>query len=289
MSVKAIVGTVILVLIVALLFNSVYVVNSRERAIVRQFGEIIKSDVQPGLNFKAPVMHDVLKFDGRILTLDTPAQRYFTVEKKPVIVDLFVKWRIGNVEHYYKRTNGDELVANRVLTDRVNEGLRNQVGRRSMHDVISGERDELMTELTHELDETLLADVGIHVIDVRVKKIELPEEVSISVFQRMNSEREIEARQYRATGREVALGIEADADRQAIVIEAEAYRDAERIRGDGDAEAARIYANAYGQDEEFYAFYRSINAYKTSFAEGNSLMVIDPSSEFFRYLTEKGG
>ena len=173
------------------------------------------------------------------------------------------------------------------LEDRVNEGLRNQIGRRDMHEVISGERDLLMNELTAQLNGIMAEDFGISVIDIRVKRIDLPEEVSDAVFDRMNSEREIEARQYRATGQELAIGIRADADRQAIVIAAEANRESQMIRGDGDARSAEIYADAYGQDPEFYSFYRSINAYRKVFEDGNAMMVLDPSSEFFRFLKQE--
>ena len=290
MSVKAIIAVVLVVILGALAMDSIYVVNEWERAIVLQFGKVQRDDVQPNIHFKIPIAEEVKKFDGRILTLDTPPQRYFTVEKKPLIVDSFVKWRIsGDVKKYYEATSGDENRANNALEDRVNEGLRNQIGRRTMHEVISGERDQLMHELTDALDTVMVEEFGVTVIDVRVKRIDLPDEVSSSVFERMNSERKIEARQYRATGQELALGIKADAERQAIVIEAEAYRDAQRIRGDGDAEAAKIYATAFGQDDDFYEFYRSINAYRQVFnADGGSLMVIDPSSEFFKDLTTKG-
>ena len=289
MGVKTIVAVVLVVILGALALDSVYVVNEWERAIVLQFGKVQREDVPPNIHFKIPIAEEVKRFDGRILTLDTPPNRYFTVEKKPLIVDSFVKWRISDdVKKYYESTSGDELRANNALEDRVNEGLRNQIGRRTMHEVISGERDQLMQELTASLDSVMVQEFGVTVIDVRVKRIDLPDEVSSAVFNRMNSEREIEAKQYRAQGNELALGITADADRQAIVIEAEAYREAEQIRGDGDAEAANIYASAYGADEEFYEFYRSMNAYRTVFnPEGGSMMIIDPSSEFFKFLTQK--
>ena len=289
MGVKTIVAVVLVVILGALALDSVYVVNEWERAIVLQFGKVQREDVPPNIHFKIPIAEEVKRFDGRILTLDTPPNRYFTVEKKPLIVDSFVKWRISDdVKKYYESTSGDELRANNALEDRVNEGLRNQIGRRTMHEVISGERDQLMQELTASLDSVMVQEFGVTVIDVRVKRIDLPDEVSSAVFNRMNSEREIEAKQYRAQGNELALGITADADRQAIVIEAEAYREAEQIRGDGDAEAANIYASAYGADEEFYEFYRSMNAYRTVFnPDGGSMMIIDPSSEFFKFLTQK--
>lgn len=289
MSVRTIVILVLLIIVGALAIDSIFVVHERERALKLRFGEAVNvyGDDDAGLHFKIPIAEEVRVFDGRILTLDTPEQRYFTIEKKPVIVDLFVKWRVGDVERYYTATSGDEQRASAQLEDRVNEGLRNQIGRRDMHEVISGERDLLMNELTTSLNGIMSEDFGIAVIDIRVKRIDLPDEVSDAVFDRMNSEREIEARQYRATGQEIAIGIRADADRQATVISAEAQREAEKIRGDGDARSAEIYANAFGQDPDFYTFYRSINAYVKVFETGNTMMVLDPSSEFFRYLKEE--
>ena len=289
MSVKSIVGLVLIIIAGALLFDTVFIVHERERALKLRFGEAMREygDHDAGIHFKWPIAEEIRRFDGRILTVDTPAQRYFTLEKKPLIVDLFVKWRVGDVQRYYTATSGEEQRAMNQLEDRVNEGLRNQIGRRDMHEVISGERDLLMTELTAQLDDIMSEDFGIQVIDIRVKRIDLPDEVSDAVFDRMNSEREIEARQYRATGQELAIGIRADADRQAIVIEAEANRESEKIRGDGDAKSAEIYANAYGQDPEFYSFYRSINAYRKVFADGSAMLVIDPSSEFYRFLKEE--
>lgn len=289
MSVRSIVFLVLAIIAGALLFDAVFIVHERERALKLRFGQATQAygDDDAGIHFKVPIAEEVRRFDGRILTVDTPAQRYFTLEKKPLIVDLFVKWRVGDVERYYTATSGEELRAMGQLEDRVNEGLRNQIGRRDMHEVISGERDLLMNELTAQLDEIMSEDFGIHVIDIRVKRIDLPDEVSDAVFSRMNSEREIEARQYRATGQELAIGIRADADRQAIVIEAEANRESEKIRGDGDAKSAEIYANAYGQDPDFYSFYRSINAYRKVFADGSAMLVIDPSSDFYRFLKEE--
>lgn len=286
MSVRSIVFLVFVIILGALAVDSVFIVHERERALLLYFGEAITEygDDDAGLHFKLPIAQEVRRFDGRILTLDTPAQRYFTIEKKPVIVDLFVKWRVGNVTRYYTATSGEEQRASNQLEDRVNEGLRNQIGRRDMHEVISGERDLLMNELTAQLDDIMSQDFGISVIDIRVKRIDLPEEVSDAVFDRMNSEREIEARQYRATGQEIAIGIRADADRQSIVIEAEANRESEMIRGDGDARSAEIYASAYGQDPEFYTFYRTVNAYRKVFEDRNAMMVFDSSSEFFKFL-----
>jgi membrane protease subunit HflC len=277
------------VLVLLAAANSVYVVQQTERAIVLRFGAVIESDVAPGLHFKLPFADVVKKFDSRVLTLDTSPQRYYTLEKKPLIVDSFAKWKVADVGKYYTATSGDEINATRILAERVNEGLRNQISRRDMHEVVSGERDQLMEELTTSLDRVMREAAGVQVIDVRVKRIDLPTEVSSEVYARMRSERQIEAQRYRAQGQELAAGIRADAERQTIVIEAEAYRDSERIRGDGDARSAAIYASAFTKDPEFYEFYRSINAYARVFANKSDMMVIDPSSEFFKYLKKDDG
>lgn len=279
-----------LVLVLVLLATQcLFIVSERERAVLLRFGEVVEPDVKPGLHFKLPVVNKVRIFDARLLTLDALPQRYLTQEKKAVIVDSFVKWRVADVESYYTATSGDEQVAKRLLTSRVDTGLRNQFGARSMHEVVSGERDELMIELTEKLNDIAQKELGIEILDVRVKGIDLPPEVSSSVFSRMSTEREREAREHRAKGRELAEGIAADADRQKTVIEAEAYREAEQIRGEGDAEAAAIYADAYNQDPEFYAFYRSLSAYKDTFGNADDLLVLDPQSDFFKYLNDSKG
>ena len=274
----------IAVVAILLLSDSIYTVHQTERAILLRFGAVSTADVSAGLHFKLPIAEAVKKADGRVLTLDSTPETYFTLEKKPLIVDSFAKWRIKDVLRYYEATRFDERIGQRVLQERINEGLRNQISRRDMHEVVSGERDQLMDELTGLLNEVMGEAAGIEVIDVRVKRIDLPTDVSTSVYERMNSERQIEARQYRATGRELALGIRADAERQTVVIEAEAYRQAEQIRGDGDARSASIYAEAFNQDPEFYQFYRSINAYTNIFRNKGDLLVLDPKSEFFKYL-----
>ncbi len=280
-----IIGAIALVL----LLQSVYVVHETERAILLRFGAVSVADVAPGLHFKMPIAEEIKKFDGRVLTLDSSPETYYTLEKKPLIVDSFAKWRIVDVLNYYQASSGDETRANRILQERVNEGLRNAISRRDMHEVISGERDQLMAELTADLNRVMKEAVGVEVIDVRVKRIDLPTEVSSSVYERMNSERQIEARQYRAQGQELALGIRADADRQTVVIEAEAYRDAERLRGDGDARSASIYASAFNKDPEFYEFTRSMSAYARVFSDKSSMLVLDPNSEFFKYLKSDEG
>jgi modulator of FtsH protease HflC len=271
-------------LILWLASQSIYTVQETQRAVLLHWGAVKKVDVPPGLHFKLPIAEQVRKADGRVQTLDFRPERYFTIEKKPLEVDWFVKWRIRDVADYYRASSFNEALAMNLLQQRVSEGLRNQISRRDMHEVISGARDELMLELTNNLDRVMRDEFGVEVLDVRVKRIDLPSEVSSAVYERMNSERQIEARQHRATGRELAVGIRADAERQTVVIAADAYRRAEQIRGEGDSRAAAIYAAAYNQDPEFYGFYRSINAYTHVFSDKNDLLVVDPGSDFFRYL-----
>lgn len=290
MSIRNMLIAALVVVVVLLAADAIFTVQEYQRALVLRFGDVTKVDLAPGLHVKLPIADDAKKFDGRIQTLDSPPERYFTLEKKPLMVDSFVKWRVTDVQTYYETTEGgDQARAERLLKQRVNEGLRNQISRRDMHEVISGERDQLMADLTQQLNNEMSRDVGIDVIDVRVKQIDLPPEVSSAVYDRMNSERKIEAEQHRATGRELDLGIRADADRQVVVIEAEAYREAEQIRGDGDAGSAAIYAAAYGADPEFYEFYRSINAYVSVFSQKGDLLIVDPNSEFFKYLKTGDG
>src|SRR5690606_11626883 len=262
--------------------SSVYIVTEYERAVVLRFGRLENIDVPPGLHFKYPFADKVRKFDGRLLTADMRPEGFFTVENKRLIVDSYIKWRIKNVENYYKVTGGDEDVAAERLAQRVADGLRNQFGRRTLHEVVSGKRDELMQELTLSINSVSEDLLGLEVIDIRVKRIDLPTDVSDSVFARMAADREKEAREYRSKGKEQAEVIRADADRQRAVLEANAYRDAERLRGEGDARAAAIYAEAYNKDPEFYAFVRSLNAYTNTFNSKDDLLVVDPNSEFFR-------
>ena len=209
-----------------------------------------------------------------------------TLEKKALIVDSFVKWRIFNVADFYTATSGDEFTAAKLLASRVDTGLRNQFGERTLTEVVSGERDDLMSELLIELNQVVKSDMGIEVVDVRVKRIDLPQEVSESVYGRMRTEREREARELRSKGKELAEGIRADADRQETIIEANAYRDSELVRGDGDATAAATYAEAFNKDPEFYSFYRSLDAYRKTFGAGGDVMLIEPDSEFFKYMNQ---
>ncbi|MGD9662344.1 MAG: protease modulator HflC [Porticoccaceae bacterium] len=269
--------------------NCVFVVKETEKAVMLQFGELIKEDIPPGIHPKIPFVHQIRKFDSRILTLDSETESFFTVERKRLMVDSYAKWRIVDVGEYYRATGGDELVAHNRLANRVNDGLRNQFGTRTLHEVVSGERDQLMLDILEHLNSTVRGTLGIEIIDVRVKRIDLPDEVSEQVFRRMTAEREKEARDLRAKGNEQAEKIRADADRQQTIIEANAYRDAEKIRGIGDAQATEIYASAFSKDPEFYAFTRSLNAYRNSFNNKSDILLVDPDSDFFRYLDSQAG
>jgi membrane protease subunit HflC len=278
------------VALLLIVFNgSLFIVKETERAIMLQFGRIVRADIAPGLHWKLPVIHQVKKFDARVLTVDGEPASFFTVERKRLIVNSFAKWRIADVEAYYKATGGVEEITRNRLADRINDGLRNQFGSRTLYEVVSGQRDRLMTDMTGTLNEEVQKSLGVEVLDVRVQRIDLPPEVSEQVFQRMATERAKEARELRAIGSERAEKIRAEADREVTVINANAYRDAELIRGDGDAAATRIYAAAYEQDAEFYAFTRSLKAYRDSFASKTDLLLVDPGSDFFRYLKAQHG
>ncbi len=287
MSTKGLVGIFVAAVVVVLLWNSFFIVTEVERAVLLEFGAVVNTgDISPGLHFKKPFINEVKKFDARVLTLDAPPERYLTLEKKAVIVDSFAKFKIAATDRFYEATSGDERQARLLLTQRVSTGLRNQISKRSMHEVVSGERDQLMTEIKQELDVIAREELGLVIVDIRVKRIDLPPEVSQSVYDRMNTERDIEASEHRAKGQELAVGISADAERQRVEIAADAYRQAEETRGEGDATAAATYANAYNQDPEFYKFYRSLAAYKKTFANKNDILLIDPDSDFFHYLNE---
>ena len=275
-SIKAI---VLLALTLVVAQSSLFVVSEFERGIKLRFGELIEGDIQPGLHIKMPF--------ARVLTVDAQPASFFTVEKKRLIVDSYAKWRIANVETYYTKTGGVESVAQNRLANRVNDGLRNQFGTRTLNEVVSGERDLLMKNITEDLNSTVLEELGIEVVDIRVKRIDLPQEVSSQVFRRMTAEREKEARELRSTGKEKAEKIRASADRERTIELANAYRDAEELRGEGDAEAASVYANAYQRDPEFYSFVRSLNAYKSAFASKADIMLLEPDSDFFKYLNKQ--
>ena len=270
------------------IWASVFTVDERQKAILFKFGEILRSDFEPGLHFKMPVINNVRKFDQRILTIDQQPERFLTAEKKDLIVDSFVKWRINDVEQYFKTTQGDEAQAGRLLYQNINNGLRDEFGKRTVQEVIAGDRTEIMKIMTAEATEKART-LGIEVIDVRIKKIDLPARVSDSVYRRMRAERERVARDFRSKGAEAAERIRADADRQRSVILAEAYRDSEIVRGEGDARATEIYAKAFNNDEEFYRFYRSLNAYKNNFSTSDDVILLEPDSEFFRYFKDSSG
>ena len=282
-------SVMVFALLLVVASSTLYVVSETERGVKLRFGRLIEADIQPGLHVKLPFADDVRLFDARVLTVDAQPASFFTVEKKRLIVDSYAKWRIANVETYYKATGGVETVARNRLANRVNNGLRNQFGTRTLHEVVSGERDALMENITSDLNESVLGSLGIEVVDVRVKRIDLPQEVSSQVFRRMTAEREKEATELRSTGKEKAERIRASADRERTIELANAYRDAEQLRGTGDAEAAGIYAEAYQQDPEFYSFVRSLNAYKNSFSNKGDVMLVAPDSDFFKYLQNQDG
>lgn len=289
MSAKTLIIAIILGLAFLVVSSTVYIIPEYQKAVVLQFGKLKDNYPEPGIHIKWPIADNVIRFDGRILTLDSPEESYFTVQNKRLIVDSYTKWRIKDVGTYYRFTGGSENRAARTLSDRISDGLRNEVGQRTLHEVVSGQRDKLMSDLVTVINNTVGEQLGIEVVDIRVKRIDLPDDVRESVYQRMAADREKEAREYRSKGKEQAEIIEADADRQRTVIEAEAYRDAELIRGEGDAKATAIYADAYNRDPEFYSFVRSLGAYKNTFSNKGDVMLVDPDSDFFRYLKDPSG
>jgi len=269
--------------------SSLFIVDERQLAIKFQLGEIVESNYEPGLHVKAPwPINNVRKFDKRILTLDTRPERFLTGEKKNVSVDFFVKWRIKQPAKYYTSFMGDERQAGLRLLQIVNNGLQLEFDKRTIKQVVADDRSVMMTDLT-TIANNEVEPFGIEIVDVRIKQIELPDEVLNSVYQRMRAERERIAKEHRAQGQEAAKGIQAIADRERTVLLAEAQRDAEISRGEGDALATEIYANAYGENQEFYAFYRSMNAYRTALANPNDVLVLEPNSEFFKYFNDYSG
>ncbi|MDG2071333.1 MAG: protease modulator HflC [Pseudomonadales bacterium] len=286
MSTKKFVLSFILLAAAILGSNSLFIVNEMQRAVLLEFGAVVRADIEPGLHPKWPFINEVMKFDARVLTSDAPPERFLTLEKKAVIVDSFAKFRIDNVATYYTATSGDETRAEQLLKQRINTGLRNEISKRTLYEVVSGERDQLMEVLTSAINEVARMELGVSVVDVRVKRIDLPPEVSQSVYNRMNTERDIEAREHRAKGQELAVGISADAEKQREVIMAEAYSSAEQTRGEGDAESAATYAAAFTKDKEFYKFYRSMNAYRAAFSTKSDVLIIQPDSDFFKYMNQ---
>ena len=270
--------------VLILLSLSLFVVDQRQNVIVLRFGEIVNVIKEPGLAFKVPLIDNVRYFDVRILTIDTPEpERFLTSEKKNVLVDLFIKWRIAEVEKYYISVGGDEMRAQTRLLQTINDGLRAEFGNRTVHDVVSGERDKIMEFMRQKANEDA-QKIGVEVLDVRLKRVDLPNEVSESVYGRMKAERTRVANELRSTGAAESEKIRADADRQREVIIAQAYREAQRKKGEGDAKASAIYARAYEQNAEFYSFYRSLEAYRQSFKNKSDVMVLEPNSEFFKYF-----
>lgn len=289
MNTKSMVVAVIGAVFLFVLSNALYIIKETERGLLLQFGEVVNPDIKPGLHIKIPFVNNVRIFDSRVLTVDALPERFLTLEKKAVVVDSFAKWRVSDVAKYYTATSGDENRANGLLAQRINDGLRNEVAVRTLHEVVSGERDQLMTALTEKLNNVARSELGVDVVDVRVKQIDLPPAVSESVYRRMNAEREKEARELRSQGRELAEGIRAAADREVTIIKANAYREAEEVRGQGDAQSAATYASAFNEDPEFYAFTRSLRAYQDSFQSKGDIMLVEPNSDFFRYLKDSGG
>jgi modulator of FtsH protease HflC len=274
----------LLVVIVLILSASLYTVDQRQTAIVFQLGELKEVIETPGLHMKIPLIQNIRYFEKRILTLDTPdAERFITDGNIPILVDSFVKWRINDVKQYYLRTGGDERVAQNRLASAVNAGLRDEFGVRTLRQVVSEERDQIMDAMRDKAN-VIAGELGMLIVDVRLKRVELPQEVSERVYQRMESERKRVANERRSTGAGEADRIRAEADQKRSVIIAEAYREAQRVKGEGDAKAAAIYSKAYGANAEFYSFYRSMEAYRATFRNRNDLMVIDPTSDFFRYF-----
>ena len=279
-------AAVIAALLVLLGLNSMFVVTEGQNALLLQFGRILRTGYQPGLHFKLPLVQQVMQFDNRILSLDAPPERYFTSEKKSVNVDFYVKWRIVDNAMYYRATGGDQLQAEQRLTPVIKDALRFEFNARTLQELISGGRKDITERVRQQTDVSARKNLGIAVVDVRIKRIDLPDEVSESVYKRMRAERLQLANELRYTGQEAAAKIQADADRQAQVLKADANRDAAKVRGDGDAQAAAIYAQAYSQNPEFFAFYRSMAAYRKSFEDGKGVLVLKPDSEFLRYFSD---
>jgi len=274
-------------IIIAVFFlgsSAIYIVDQRQQAILFQLGEVIDVKTEPGLYFKIPIAQNVRFFDKRILTMNTEEpERFITSEKKNVLVDLFVKWRIVDVKQYYISVRGDESLAQTRLAQTINASLRDEFGNRTVHDVVSGERDVIM-EIMRQKADSDARSIGVEVVDVRLKRVDLPQEVSESVYRRMEAERKRVANELRSTGAAESEKIRADADRQREVIMAEAYREAQKTMGDGDSQAAATYSNAFQKDAEFYSFWRSVDAYRQSFKNKGDMLVLEPTSDFFKYL-----
>ncbi|MGI9229668.1 MAG: protease modulator HflC [Gammaproteobacteria bacterium] len=286
MSSRIALGFVIVAAVLFYLFT--FRVQQTEQAILFKFREIVHSDYEPGLHLMIPIVNTVQKFETRLLNLDQEAEPFLTAEKKDVIVDYYVKWKISDVEKFYISTKGDVDAANNLLSQRINRALRDEFGKRTVQEVVAGERGEIL-DVVVSTTAQLQDKIGLTLVDVRTKRIDLPEDVSSSVYQRMRAERTRVAKDFRARGGEAAERIRADADKERQIILANAYRDAETTRGEGDAKATETYASAFGKDEEFYTLYRSLNAYRNSFSNGRDIMLLEPDSEFFRYFKNVQG
>ena len=276
---------VLLVAILLVISNSIFTVDEREMALKFRFGEVIRADYEPGIHFKVPFVNNVGKYSKQILTINNPQELFLTLEKKNLFVDFFIKWKINDVQQYYISTGGDELVASQRLLETVKDGIRSEFAKRTVIEVVSEERRKVMSEMLNAAAFNAIS-LGIELVDVRVKRVELSDEVSESVYNRMRQERARFASELRAEGAEAAAIIKAEADREVTVIIANAYRDSEKIKGDGDASSTNLYAEAYTQDEEFYSFYRSMEAYKKSIGTGNDILVLDGEGDFFKYLKQ---
>lgn len=283
MSVRSIIIGVVVIILGVVAFETVYFVDEREKAIIFQFGRIVESRDQPGLHIKKPFINSVQFYDARIQTMDADPELYLTGEKKNLVVDSFVKWRIRDVAKYYVTVSGLASNARARLAQRVNDSLRQEFGKRAVQEVISGDRAEIM-ELVRRSVDSEASEFGVEVVDVRLKRVDLDPEVSERVYSRMEAERARVAKELRAQGAEAAEKIRADADRQREITVANAYREAEHIRGEGDATATLTYASAFGKDAEFYNLYRSLNAYRDTFRSKQDLLILEPSSEFFKYF-----
>ena len=276
-------GFVLVVVAAGIIAMSTFIVHEREVAIKFKLGEIVQSEYEPGLYFMIPFINNVKTFDSRILTMDTPSERFLTAEKKNVIVNSFAKWRIADPKTFYTTTGGDERQAIDRMSSIINDELKGQVASKNMREVISGERAAIMQEVTDNAG-IKIRDLGIELIDVRIKKVELPDNVSNNVYRRMATERQTVAKEFRSRGEEQAKQIRANAKRQREEILAEAYRKSEEIRGEGDAQAAKIYADSYNQDKEFYSFYRSMKAYEVSLGNDQDMILLSPESDFYKYF-----
>lgn len=279
---------VIVALVISVLSGSMYTLRETERGVLLQFGEVIDPDLKPGLGYKLPLVHEIRKFDARTQVSDAERTEFLTQENKFLIVDAFVMWKVANVKKYFTVTGGDPRKAELLLMPRVKDGLKNKVSERTVREVVSGQRDQMMTDLAATVNQAARKELGIQVVDIRVKRVDFPESTSESIYNRMRTEREREAREHRSQGNEMAETIKANADREQRVLLAEAYRKAEILRGEGDGRAAAISGAAFGKDPEFYRFYRSLQAYRASFNKPGDVFVLKGDSEFLKYMKSGG-